>query len=163
MWSYFGEMEGRSLKFLCGDLSFLCLLHFMSVPYELYYFLVEGKIMLLTYTCAHRLCRPGCLSPAVGGRLQGSRCDWSRSCSSLSEASWRPGRDAWRGGWEGTQLSKFSYYQYRHVNQTKSPVPEYFCLQNPKYWIYGKKRKPWRALLALSGFSQSMALHSWSK
>lgn len=82
---------------------------------------------------------------------------------SLWEARWRPGRDAWRGGREGTQLSKFSYYQYRHVNQTKSPVPEYFCLQNPKYWIDRKKSKPWRALLALSGLSQSMALHSWSK
>lgn len=89
---------------------FLCLWHFMSVPYELYYFLVEGKIMLLTHTCTHRLCRLGCLSPAVGGRLQGSLCDWSRSCSSyrwptaLSQKLVE-GLEEMHGGEHGKELS----------------------------------------------------------
>lgn len=170
MWSYFGEMEGRSFKFLCGDLSFFMLMAFYECSLWTVLFFSRRKNHA-TYTYMHTQALPAWLSLPGCGRQAPGLSVWLEPVlfllplthSSLSEASWRPGRDAWRGAWEGTQLSKFSCYQYRHVNQTKSPVPEYFCLQNPKYWIYRKKRKPWRALLALSGFSQSMALHSWSK
>lgn len=73
---------GQILKVSLWWPFFFCALKFYMFLMDLHYFVVEGKIML-PYTCMHTQALPlGCLSPAVGGKLQGSLCHWVRSCSS---------------------------------------------------------------------------------
>ena len=107
-------MEGRSLKFLYGDLSFFMLIAFYECSLWTVVFFSRRKTHATYTSCTHRLCQLGCLSPTMGGRLQGSLFDWSRSWSTCCwptalSRKLVEGLEEMHGGENGEELSSPSF------------------------------------------------------
>lgn len=124
-----------------------------------------------TYTCMHSQALPAWLSLPGCGRQAPGLSVWLepvlfllRWPTALS-GKLVEGLEEMRGGEDGRELSSPS----SPITSTGMSIKPNLLFQNifvcriQNTESTGKKCKPWRALLALSGLSQSMALHSWSK
>lgn len=156
-------MEGRSLKFLCGDLSFFMLIAFYECSLWTVLFFSRRKTHATYTSCTHRLCRLGRLpdhgrqAPGLPVWLEPVLILLLLTHGSLSEASWRPGRDVWRGGWWGTQLSKFSYYQVCQSNQIS--CSRTFLFAESKILTLREKEK---ALKGSAGSKWVISIHGFT-
>lgn len=135
------------------------------------FFKLEGEIMLHTHTQSHArsrsvwdemrflLASPHPAPWKVGSTA--SMCSIAgahthAACLSFHKVRHHPGKSGKRGRTPSYPTSINSTDMRTKLNLLLQR--EYFCFQSPKPSIYRKRRKPWRAMLALSRLFQTMAL-----